>query len=858
VTVLAGTAYIDVLPRMTKFVGGIQAGLAGMRGRLSSLGSTLTKGLTLPIVGAGAAAIHLAGEFEASMDKIYGLVGASHKQVEEYSDAILALAGDLPQAPKELADALFFVTSAGFEGAEALDVLESSARAAAAGLGETKVVADAVTSAVNVYGIEALSAADSTDILLATVREGKVAADSLAPAIGRVIPLAQAVGIEFDEVGGSIASLTRTGYSAALAVTGLSGIIRTLIKPAQSTSEALDKIGWSVDEFRSRVADEGLFDTLVALRKELGNDQDALGEMFPNSRALASFLSITGENAKKNEEIFNSLATATGATDRAFKGASETLEFQMAAAMSELQAIGIQFGEIMMPIFKRFIDGIKGVFDWLSELPEESKKIIAVGLAVAAAIGPLLKLVAFFTGPVGLAIAAIVAGAVLIAKNWKTVGPPIMEALGAVKEFVIGLWEALGPFLKQLATDFFTFAAAVGKWLGDMWTKLEPVRNAIVSFAKEIWEGLVKAFQTLVDVWNADLKPALSDLWDALQALWDPLLKDLVIAIGLVVAGILWLAVKALPIVIKALGVFIRVVAAIIKVVAQVVQAIVKWFQDVLVPGIVAAFNAIKGPVQVVWDAIVTGAQFVWNILKTVFNAIKAVVVTVFNAMKVPVKVFFAFVKVWLMIIKGVWTVIWTNIKTVTKIIFGAIKIIVKAVWDFIRDTFNTMKGALITGWRLIKSVANTVWDAIKGFVQPVIDVIKNLITTVKNGVVGAWNWARDHVGPAIDFIIGKLETLIGWAQKAIDTLVEIFTLGQADTGTYNGPTWPGGMHDTPPPTTPDGKVVPGSTERIPVQTSVAPEVISNTRPVQMRIVDWRYGMAELSRELDWNDWSPR
>ncbi len=52
----------------------------------------------------------------------------------------------------EEAEALFFITSAGLEEKEALDMLEVSARAAAAGLGDIATIADAVTSAANAYG----------------------------------------------------------------------------------------------------------------------------------------------------------------------------------------------------------------------------------------------------------------------------------------------------------------------------------------------------------------------------------------------------------------------------------------------------------------------------------------------------------------------------------------------------------------------------------------------------------------------------------------------------------------------------------------------------------------------------------
>ena len=95
-----------------------------------------------------------------------------------------------------------------------MEVLEASAKGAAVGLGQTKVVADAATSAVNAYGAENLSGSAAVDVLTAAVREGKVEADRLAPAIGKAIPVASAMGIEFHEVAAAIASMTRTGTDA--------------------------------------------------------------------------------------------------------------------------------------------------------------------------------------------------------------------------------------------------------------------------------------------------------------------------------------------------------------------------------------------------------------------------------------------------------------------------------------------------------------------------------------------------------------------------------------------------------------------------------------------------------------------
>ena len=150
-----------------------------------------------------------AANYRGSLSKIVGLVGVARDEVTKWGEQLKILGPLVGKGLGELSDALFFVTSAGFRGAEAMDVLEVSAKAAAAGLGETKDIADLVTSAMTVYGKENLNAAAATDILVAGVREGKAEASEFAGALGRVIGDANELGVSFDEVTATVASLTR-------------------------------------------------------------------------------------------------------------------------------------------------------------------------------------------------------------------------------------------------------------------------------------------------------------------------------------------------------------------------------------------------------------------------------------------------------------------------------------------------------------------------------------------------------------------------------------------------------------------------------------------------------------------------
>lgn len=380
---------------------------------LTSVGRTLTRWVTLPIVGAGAAALKLYGDFEQSFTRIRALVGASGRQIAGYQKTVLDMARRTGRAPQELAEALYFVTSSGFEGKKALEVLEASAKASASGLGDTAVVADAVTSAVNAYGQANLKASRATDILLATVREGKAEPEQLAASIGRVISPAQTMGVEFWEVGAALAGLSLNGLDAAEAVTALRGVIMTVMNPSKQGRDALKEIGLTADELQLMM-EKDFMGTMVHLRKEfgytadeaealakkplgdlkvaLGEDRTAIGDLFGNVRALNGFLSLTGANVTKNKDIFEELEVAVGDTGVAFEKTQKDPMFKFNKALANLKATAIELAPKILPMAEKLLRLVTGWARAIGNIePDKIERVvkIAAGLAIA---GPAMRL----------------------------------------------------------------------------------------------------------------------------------------------------------------------------------------------------------------------------------------------------------------------------------------------------------------------------------------------------------------------------------------------------------------------------------------------------------------------------------
>jgi TP901 family phage tail tape measure protein len=379
---------------------------------MSRVGRGLTTYVSLPLAAAGAASIKLATDFEHSFSQIRSLVGDVGMPLGQMKRQVLDLSGQTAKSPKELADALYFVVSSGFKGAQALDVLRASAKASAAGLGDTATVADAVTSAVNAYGQSNLKAERATDILLATVREGKAEPTELAGAIGRVIAPAEAMGVAFDDVGAALAGLSLTGLDAHEAVTGLRGILTSIMNPTEEAKDALKGYGITTEELQRNLSRD-FIGTLMDLRKELGNNKVATGEVFGNVRAMNAFLALTGRNAEKNVGIFKELAGATGDTGRAFDKAQRDPMFKFNQALADLQRAGIELGTELLPIVTDLAKELSKLAKWFSDLPDGVQSSIAKFLVLGTVLGPIVRMLGGIVSLGGKAVGGLakIAGA---------------------------------------------------------------------------------------------------------------------------------------------------------------------------------------------------------------------------------------------------------------------------------------------------------------------------------------------------------------------------------------------------------------------------------------------------------------
>lgn len=414
------------------------ARLKNFGSKTQALGSKISRNLTLPLTLVGGASVKLAVDFDKSMTKIESLVGIAGEEVAKMGDTAKQMATDTGRSASEAADALFFITSAGLEGSEAMNVLDASLQAAAVGLGDTATVADLATSAMNAYGSDTLGASDATDVLVAAVREGKLESSELAGAMGSVLPIASNMGVTFNEVGAAFAAMSRTGTNAAVASTQLRGILNGLLKPTKDAEDALSGMGLSSAQLRKSLKEDGLLATLEILKTNFeGNDQ-AAAKVFGNVRALSGVMDLLGAGVDSTREIFAEMNNVQGATANAFEATSKSASFQLQKALNgvrnSLTEVGGTLLSAVLPHIQKLTSFVTGLVQSFMNLNPQTQSLILGLTGIAAALpailsvaGALATALGAILTPAGLVVAALAAVATIVVQNWGVVKKTLVD-----------------------------------------------------------------------------------------------------------------------------------------------------------------------------------------------------------------------------------------------------------------------------------------------------------------------------------------------------------------------------------------------------------------------------------------------
>tara|TARA_R100000664_G_scaffold16331_1_gene25094 strand:- start:12126 stop:14471 length:2346 start_codon:yes stop_codon:yes gene_type:complete len=449
----------------------IEGKLGKFSKRLDRIGSSLTRNLTLPLLAVGASSVKAASDFEASMTKIQTLVGTSASDVNKLRESVLQLSGKTATAPRELAEGLFFIQSAGFKGKASLDALEVSAKASAIKMGDMKDIANALTSMMTGYAKENMTAVRAGDLLHETLKQGKFEAADFMDKIGTVIPTAAAFGISFEQLGASVATMSRLSGDAASSLTAVNRLMMSLNAPAEQQSKILKDVFGSYDNLAESLKKD-FAGTLGIIFKALEGNNKELTKVFGSTKAVKAAFSTAGLQAETYSEVLDKMDKSLGNVNNGLNIASETAEFKFQQSLVDLGVASIRLGDTLKPVATKIATWISKMANRFSRLSSETvEKISKIGLALLA-LGPSILILG--------KIASMFKYLLVLVRL-------LIPTLLAVGRFFM----ALTPFGRIITL----IAAAIGL-MASQWDKTKEMMVKVINLVI----GLANTFITLKDV----------------------------------------------------------------------------------------------------------------------------------------------------------------------------------------------------------------------------------------------------------------------------------------------------------------------------------------------------------------------
>jgi TP901 family phage tail tape measure protein len=465
-----------------------------------------------------AASVKVAANFDAAMRNVNSIAGLNEKQFKNLSTAVRGLSGKTAQAPETLAKGLYTIVSSGFDATEGMKILEAAAFSASAGLTDTETSVTALAGVLNAYRLPASEAGKMSDVLFKTVDRGVISYEQLAQSIGTVIPFAAALKVDLPQVGSAISTLTKQGIPAAEATTYLKNAMVQFLKPQKDLQSAIKKTGASSGEALVRA--KGFQGALDAVTATTDGSKSALQALFPDIRATAAVLGLTGDNSKSANADLKAFGNTAGATQKVFAEQSKSASLQLRQMKVDLQNAGITIGTAFLPALT---EGAKALSEWLTkaqksgDLQKFADGLVAGGEQALDVIKDLGSGIA--------AIASDIAPAVGAAKD-------LADALGLLSpvgiEAVVAAFagfkvaQTVAPMVATLATNvaLLRTAPSGGALAADIAAMVNPYTAAAVAVAG-LAAGLVYLTQKESAAEAAarrhadamrDLKSALDDL----------------------------------------------------------------------------------------------------------------------------------------------------------------------------------------------------------------------------------------------------------------------------------------------------------------------------------------------------------
>ena len=507
--------------------------LKGLSSAFSTVGGGLTKGLTLPLVGVGAASVGVATKFESAMSQVAATMGITTKQIkngnkdfENLQKTALNMGATTKYTASEAAEGLNILAQAGLSADESIKAIPTVLSLASAGAMSLDSAATYVTASVKGFGDSMDNAQKYADLMAKGATLANTDVRGLGEALSGVSATANNYKQSVDSTTLSLLRLAEQNITGGEASTMLARAMADIYTPTSKAKKALDELGISAYDGYGKARDfNDIVDELSKAFAGMSDEEaNATKNQIFTTYGMNAFNKMTAATTKTVDKFKTGLKGATGSAAQQAETQLDNLKGSLTLLQSALEGAGIVIGQRLTPYIRKLADGINVLVTKFNNLTDaQQDMIVKIGLVVAA-IGPVMLIMSKLFKFVSMAVTAF--------KTFGTTMQTIKTSIDLVRAGYAGLAMQMGgipAIISSLMAGFsgmlapvLSVVAVIGVLVAafvTLWKTNETFRNKIVSVFDEVKAKIGESINSIKETLS-NLNVDFSGVINALKSLW--------------------------------------------------------------------------------------------------------------------------------------------------------------------------------------------------------------------------------------------------------------------------------------------------------------------------------------------------
>ncbi len=436
--------------------------------KLESIGASLTKGLTLPLVAVGGVAVAAALKIDDAMDTIRTTTGKTGQDFEALGESFRSVLGTVPSSVEDVATAIGTLSvRTGATGERLEDLSRQMLNLARLTKSDVGPLIESTSKIFGDWRVSTEKQSEALDFLFKTSQQTGISVGTLSETLTQFGAPLRDLGFSLEEAATLLGKFEKEGVNTEAVLAGMRTGLGKLAKAGEEPAETFKRLIKTIGEMSSK-SDAGKL-AIEAFGIKAGPQ---LASAIQNGRfAIDDLL----KSIKDSPETINKAAKATD-------GFAEQFLVLKNKVLLALEPVGVQLLSVLesvMPLILNAARFLGNMAEQFSKLPGPVKLVAGAFLGLVAAIGP----VTFGLGQLLLSGSALLKFLPVLKTSWvgmtgalATAGPFI--AVGAL---LAGLLFALNETWKGVVN--LKNAWDEGRFLATVSAKKDnPIRSAASSF----------------------------------------------------------------------------------------------------------------------------------------------------------------------------------------------------------------------------------------------------------------------------------------------------------------------------------------------------------------------------------------